>query len=63
MTTPCYNCINRSSTCHSTCKTYLEYRNNKNIENDKINKNKYLNNSFYEYKEEKFKRINKRLNH
>ncbi len=62
---PCLNCPDRKiidgKTCHSTCKKYLEFKN----ENEKIreekNKIRQSAQDLYGFKEAKFKRINRKL--
>lgn len=35
---PCFQCLNRTETCHGTCEKYKEFRLQKDIENAKIRK-------------------------
>lgn len=57
---PCLNCPNRMINCHSTCKSYIDYKN----ENEKIREEKHkinqLTQDWYGLKEQVFKKINKR---
>ena len=57
---PCLNCLNRTITCHSTCKLYIDFKK----ENDRIREEKHkiniLTQDLYGISEQKFKKINKR---
>ena len=44
---PCKNCIDRTVSCHSTCKRYINYRNELDSFNDMRRKEKKLNEDFY----------------
>lgn len=54
---PCLNCEKRNPHCHSDCEGYINYKKEKTIENERINKVKKEQSNWYSYKENKYKRI------
>lgn len=56
---PCMNCENRHQSCHSTCKQYLDFKKEKEIEHKSILKIRNENEDWYGYKQTKFKAIKK----
>lgn len=54
---PCLNCMDRHSLCHSSCSKYLDFKKQKAIEAEKLNKIKQSEMDWYGYKEYKYKKI------
>ena len=59
---PCLNCQNKFLGCHSTCQTYLEFKEKINIEKELIRKQKESKNLYFGYKQaqrEEYKRCHR----
>ena len=56
---PCLNCLDRQLNCHSKCAKYIEFKKQNKALKEKINKNKQLEIEWYNFNQNKFKRINK----
>lgn len=57
MKNPCKpDCKNRSGTCHSKCKEYLEFSEENRKEKEKIKKENYIKNSLDSYEFENYKK-------
>ena len=54
---PCLNCQNRKQMCHSNCDKYLQFKKEKQIENEKIIKIKNENSDWCAYNKTKRKSI------
>ena len=54
---PCLNCEDRHQTCHSSCNKYLEFKKQKEIEREHLNKIRQTETDWYEYKQYKYKKI------
>lgn len=59
---PCLNCPDRTSECHSKCAKYLEFKTLNEIQREERNKIRQSCQDWYGFKEAKFKRINRKLN-
>ena len=54
---PCLNCEDRHQTCHSSCNKYLEFKKQKEIEREHLNKIRQTETDWYAYKQYKYKKI------
>ena len=54
---PCLNCEDRHQTCHSSCNKYLEFKKQKEIECEHLNKIRQTETDWYGYKQYKYKKI------
>lgn len=56
MICPCKDCSDRSPTCHSECKRYIDWKNIHNEEQQRLRDIKYTDNDFYSAKQYAMKR-------
>ena len=54
---PCLNCEDRHQACHSSCNKYLEFKKQKEIEREHLNKIRQTETDWYAYKQYKYKKI------
>ena len=57
---PCMGCNDRYQSCHSVCKSYLEYRKNLDTFNNNIRSVKRKENSFLDFKISSIKKTKKK---
>ena len=48
---PCLNCEDRHEMCHSSCNKYLEFKKQKEIEREHLNKIRQTETDWYGYKQ------------
>jgi hypothetical protein len=57
---PCLNCLNRHEACHSKCELYINYKKENDKLKEEINKQHELEHNLFIFRNQKYKRLNKR---